>query len=699
MVIRLKRHSKGNPNALLDKLHALGYRRAPMVLEAGDMASRGSIVDVFAQNYTAPIRLDFFGEELDRLNTFDVHSQRSLSALETVDIVAFTNKKKQLNLSMEKEPDLTLLSAIKPGDYVVHESHGIAVFSGLVQKQISSVFSEYLELHYKGKDRLFVPVNQIDRVHAFSDADRIPAVNGLYDGSWGRIQARAKRDIKALVEDIYHTQQARLKNPGFAFQEDNDQQLEMESDFQYKETPDQLAAIDDIKRDMQSEQVMDRVICGDVGFGKTEVILRAAFKAVQSFKQVVVLVPTTVLASQHYKTFKKRLEKFAVNIALLARTRSPKENKSSIEAIKKHQIDIVIGTHRLLQNDVSYADLGLIIVDEEQRFGVAHKEKLKQLKQNVDVLAVSATPIPRTLYMALTGSRQFSTLKTPPQGRQAIHTSVMAFDKEVVKNAIKQELDRGGQVYYLYNNIAEIDKKAAQLKKLIPHLRIGIGHGKLSPSTLETLMSDFYEKQYDVLLCTTIIENGLDIPHVNSIIIEKAENLGLSQIHQIRGRVGRSNKDAYAWVMYSNENLSELSRKRLNALKEYVALGSGYRLALKDLEIRGAGSLLGESQHGHMTAIGFDLYCKLLKDSLAKRKGERVRHTRPFDALGIQLYIPESYVSSPRERYALYQRLIELKDIGLCEDLEIELEDRYGAIPSSFKAVLNTLKNVLANKS
>lgn len=679
----------------LEQLIDLGYIRVGMVLELGDFSQRGNIIDIYPQSYSNPIRIEFFDNKIDRLNTFDISSQRSLSACDQVEIKILTQQRKTLNLDEAIAPDLSLLSHIKSGDAVVHEAHGVGIFKGLVQKDFSNEKREFIEIHYKDQDRLFVPVMHIDRIHAFSAGDRKPIVNGLYDGSWGRATARAKRELKALAEDIYYTQQARLQLKGFAFDEDNAAQLEMEAAFEYSETPDQLAAIADIKADMQSDQPMDRVLCGDVGFGKTEVILRAAFKATQSLKQVVVLVPTTILAEQHYKTFKKRFEAYAIEVAALSRFKSVEEKKAIIAGLASHQIDIVIGTHRLLQKDIVLKELGLIIVDEEQRFGVRHKEKLKALKQHVDVLSVSATPIPRTLYMALTGSRTFSTLATPPKGRKPIHTTVGVFEQGLVKAAIQRELGRGGQVFYLFNNIADIDQKASQLRKLIPDLRIEVAHARLSPKNLERLMQDFYAHQYDVLLCTTIIENGLDVPNVNTIIIERAESLGLSQIHQIRGRVGRGIRDSYALVLASNQALSQDSKKRLEALKEYVALGSGYRLALKDLEIRGAGSLLGEKQHGHMTNIGFDLYCKLLKDALAERKGESVQEGPLLDTLGIKLYIPDDYVVDERERYTLYQKLLSVKDINLLEDLEDACIDRYGKLPSNLAAVFNSLKNVL----
>ena len=682
-------------DVLIERLLDLGYRHVEMVFEPGDMASRGSILDVFSPNQSHPIRLDFFSDNLDRINSFDVGSQKSLSALDSCHFESAKDLKRSLKSDEALEPDLSLLSEIKEGSFVVHENHGVAIYKGLVRMTISNVEGEYLHLSYKGADKLYVPISQIGRLYMFSRGDQKPQLNALHDGSWSRSSSKAKRDLKDLVEDIYYLQKQRQAEKGFCFSEDTEAQLSMETLFEHPLTADQQLAIEDVKRDMCQSKPMDRVLCGDVGFGKTEVLIRAAFKAIQDAKQVVVLVPTTILAEQHLKTFKKRFADFPITMASLSRFKNKAEKADIVKKLASKGLDLVIGTHRLLQPDIKFSDLGLIIVDEEQRFGVRHKERLKQLKASVAVLSISATPLPRTLYMALTGSREFSHIHTPPKGRKPIHTSVSLFDLNESKEAIEYELDRGGQVFYLYNHIAGLDRKAAQLKKVMPKLRIGIAYSTMRPKELEEVMQDFYHKKFDVLLCTTIIENGLDIPNVNTIVIERAEYLGLSQIHQIRGRVGRSTRDSYAHIYYSKEALSEKSKKRLDALKEYVALGSGYQLALKDLEIRGAGSLLGEKQHGHMSNIGFDLYCKLLKETLQRKKGERPEQNNLLDVLGIQLYIPADYMESSKQRFRFYQRINAAKYLEDIEDLEDELNDRFGAMPSFVEAVFNSVKNAI----
>lgn len=500
------------------------------------------------------------------------------------------------------------------GDYVVHENYGLGIYRGIEKIEVEGIERDYIKIEYSGTDTLYILATQLDVLQKYAGADaRKPKLNKLNSQEWGKTKSKVKTAVEQVAKDLVELYAKRQNEQGFQFGEDTVWQREFEEMFPYEETSDQLAAIEDTKHDMQSTKIMDRLICGDVGYGKTEVAIRAAFKAVQDGKQVAYLVPTTILAQQHFNTFEQRMKDFPVKVAMLSRFRTPKEIKQTIADLRKGMVDIVIGTHRLLSKDVEYKDLGLLIIDEEQRFGVSHKEKIKKLKENVDVLTLSATPIPRTLHMSLVGIRDMSVLEEPPVDRMPIQTFVTEQNDEMVREAINRELARGGQVYYVYNRVRNIDEAASRIQQLVPDANVAYAHGQMDEKTLEAIMYDFINGDIDVLVSTTIIETGLDISNVNTMIIEDAENLGLSQLYQLRGRVGRSNRTAYAFLLYRRgKMLKEVAEKRLHAIREFTELGSGFKIAMKDLEIRGAGNVLGEAQHGHMAAVGYDLYCKCL---------------------------------------------------------------------------------------
>jgi transcription-repair coupling factor (superfamily II helicase) len=580
---------------------------------------------------------------------------------------------------------------LKEGDYVVHVSHGIGFFRGIHKLTNDGVEREYLLLEYSGFDKLYVPADQIDRVQKYIGGEgTAPVVHRLGGSEWQRTTSKVKKAVQEMAKELVELYAWRQALEGHAYGPDTPWQEEMEAAFPYRETPDQLAAIHDVKRDLQQTKAMDRLICGDVGYGKTEVAIRAAFKVVSEGRQVAVLTPTTVLAQQHFNTFTERLAAFPIKVDMLSRFRTKKEQQETIDAIKVGAVDIVIGTHRLLSKDVQFKDLGLIIVDEEQRFGVRHKEKLKQLKKSVDALTMTATPIPRTLHMSLAGIRDMSIIDDPPEGRMPIKTLVREAQSDVVRDAIVRELDRGGQVFFVHNRVDNIGHVANQVQKLVPYARVDIGHGQMPETDLERVMMDFYEHKFDVLVCTTIIESGLDIPNSNTIIINEADKLGLAQLYQLRGRVGRSDRQAYAYLLYKpDKNLSEIAEKRLAAIKEFTGLGSGYRIAMRDLEIRGAGNLLGQEQSGQMAAVGFDLYCQLLSRAVSELKGEDVTEVElpPVD-LPVDAFIPQGYMPTEAHRILFYKKMAAVKNVENVQAVQDELEDRFGDPP---KPVWNML--------
>ncbi|MCX8052687.1 MAG: transcription-repair coupling factor [Armatimonadetes bacterium] len=580
---------------------------------------------------------------------------------------------------------------LKEGDYVVHINHGIGYYRGIHKLETQGVEREYLLLEYAHGDKLYVPTDQIDRVQKYIGGEGTPPVIHRLGGSeWSKTTKRVSKAVEELAKELVELYAWRQALEGHAFSPDTPWQQEMESAFPYEETPDQLQAIQDVKRDLEQPRAMDRLICGDVGYGKTEVAIRAAFKVVSDGRQVAVLCPTTVLAQQHFNTFTERLAAFPIKIEMLSRFRSKSEQRSVIEGLKYGVVDIVIGTHRLLSKDVAFKDLGLLVIDEEQRFGVRHKEKLKLLKKTVDTLTMTATPIPRTLHMSLSGIRDMSIINDPPEGRMPIKTFVKEAEADLVREAIVRELDRGGQVFFVHNRVENIGHVAEQVRKLVPYARVDVAHGQMPESELERVMMDFYEHRFDVLVCTTIIESGLDIPNANTIIINEADKLGLAQLYQLRGRVGRSDRQAYAYLLYRPDKImSEIAEKRLDAIREFTELGSGFRVALRDLEIRGAGNLLGPEQSGQMAAVGFDLYCQLLARAVAEVKGEEVEEFElPTVDLPIDAYIPQEYMPTEAHRILFYKKMAAVKSREDVQAVQDELEDRFGDPP---RAVWNML--------
>lgn len=588
-----------------------------------------------------------------------------------------------------------LLSDLKIGDFVVHENYGIGVYRGMKDLEIDGVSQEYLLLEFHGDDLLYVPPPMIGLVEKYSGGgDAKPRLSRLGSKEWLKTRSRVKKALRDMTQELTQLYAAREKFPGISFPPDDVWQQELEATFPYEETPDQLKAIAAVKKDMEANRPMDRLVCGDVGYGKTEVAIRAAAKAATAGKQVAILAPTTILVEQHFNNFKERFKNLPFVIEMLSRFRSPAEQKAIVKAVGEGGVDILIGTHRLLSKDLKFKDLGLLIVDEEQRFGVAHKEKLKQLKKTVDVLTLSATPIPRTLYFSLAGLREISLISTPPVDRSPIRTYILPFSEKVVREAIIREIDRGGQVYLVHNTVDKIMGLAARIKKLVPSARVTVGHGQMDEKKLEKTMKDFMERQYDVLVCTSIIESGLDITNVNTILIDNADRFGLSQLYQIRGRVGRSPVRAYAYLMYHPERtLTDLAMERLKAIQEFTALGSGYKLAMRDLEIRGSGNLLGAEQSGHIYEVGFDLYCELLEEAVREAKGEKVVAPREVEIdLKVEASIPPEYVTDDRQRIALYRRLNMITTLEGIEEIKGEFKDRFGPIPGPLLTLLRLVK-------
>ena len=578
------------------------------------------------------------------------------------------------------------------GDYVVHERHGLGIYRGIEKVEVDKIVKDYIKIEYREKSNLYILATQLDALqkYAGAEAEKAPKLNRLGGQEWKKTKSRVRGAVKNIARELVELYAARQEKEGYVCGPDTVWQREFEELFPYEETEDQLAAIEDTKHDMESTKIMDRLICGDVGYGKTEVALRAAFKAVQESRQVVYLVPTTILAQQHYNTFVQRMMDFPVRVDLLCRFRTPAQQKKTIEDLKKGQVDIVIGTHRVLSKDVQYRNLGLLIIDEEQRFGVTHKEKIKQLKKDVDVLTLTATPIPRTLHMSLIGIRDMSVLEEPPMDRVPIQTYVMEYDEETVREAISRELRRGGQVYYVYNRVTNIADIATRIAKLVPEARVTFAHGQMSERELENAMYEFVNGDADVLVTTTIIETGLDISNVNTMIIHDSDRYGLSQLYQLRGRIGRSNRTAYAFLMYrQNQMLQETAEKRLSAIREYTDLGSGIKIAMRDLELRGAGNLLGAEQHGHMNAVGYDLYCKMLSEAVKEAKGiETMEDFETTIDLNMDAYIPETYISNEYQKLDIYKRIAGIESQQDYDDMLEELLDRFGELP---KAVLNLL--------
>lgn len=597
------------------------------------------------------------------------------------------------NRAQKKEASKLLLSKLSVGDYVVHEAHGIARFMGVQEMEVDGQKRDFIALHFLGTDRMYIACDQLDKIRKYNcSSEKPPKLSKLGSNEWKNTVSRVTKSVKELALNLVNLYGERMKRTGFAFSPDTQEQKQLESAFPYDETPDQLTSIEEIKRDMESTKIMDRLICGDVGFGKTEVALRAAFKAVMDCKQAAFLVPTTILAHQHYTTLSTRFERFGLRVEVLSRFKTKKETEEILQRLKDGSIDVIVGTHRLLSKDVKFADLGLLVIDEEQRFGVGHKETIKELKKNVDVLTLTATPIPRTMHMSLIGIRDISLLDTPPKQRYPVQTFVTEYSDALIRDAISKELGRGGQVYFLYNDVKNMDSFYARLCKIVPSARISYAHGQMPEEMLENTMLDFIDGKFDVLLSSTIIENGLDVPNANTIIIYEADKLGLAQLYQLRGRVGRSKRIGFAYLTFQkNKVLSEVSEKRLNAISQFTQLGSGYKIAMRDLQIRGAGDLLGPQQHGNMEAIGYDLYCKIVSEAVAEAKGAHIAQTVTETAIDapIDAYIPKMYVGNEEWRLQMYKRIAGITTYEDYLDVQDEFIDRFGDMPKQVENLMN----------
>ncbi len=653
-------------------------------------------------------------EILSERDIFDVEYNESISSAGSIledfktvvltDRELFNKRTKEVTSTKrsyykEKPEYIENINDIKEGEYVVHSVHGVGIYKGLSQQEIDGQLKDYLTIEYAGKDRLHIPAEQINLLVRYRGSGAIkPKLSRMGGKDWENTKTRVKKEVEQVAYDLLRLYAKRKMQKGIQFLPDTTWQVEMEEAFEYTETPDQMKAINDVKADMESEQPMDRLICGDVGFGKTEVAMRGIFKAVTSGKQVAVVVPTTILAFQHYQTISERFKPFGVNVELLSRFRSPKEQKETVKHLATGQCDVVIGTHRLLQDGIIFKDLGLLVIDEEHRFGVRHKEKLKQLRENIDIITMSATPIPRTLYMSLSGIKDMSIINTPPKNRLPIKTYVGEWNENIVKNAIIHELDREGQVFYLYNRVETIDEFRMQLQKLVPNARIAIGHGQMDEKTLEKVIIDFANHEYDVLLATTIIENGIDIPNANTMIIHNADKFGLAQLYQLRGRVGRSQRQAYCYCLYTkSKEITRDAVQRLKAIKEFTTLGSGYQIAMRDVEIRGVGNILGTKQHGHMVNVGFDTYCQLLEETVHELQGEAVDKTQPTIVdINVTAFIPDEWVGSSEQKMIEYKRLADVKSEIELDYITEEWKDRFAKPPESVENLIKLIRIRLA---
>lgn len=604
----------------------------------------------------------------------------------------FGSEKKKRKTKKYEGQKISDFKQLKVGDYVVHENHGLGIYKGIEKVEVDKITKDYIKIEYRGGGNLYILATGLGVIqkYASKDAGRTPKLNKLGSVEWSKTKAKVKGAVAEIAKDLVELYAIRQQQEGYPFSKDNIWQQEFEEMFPFEETGDQILAINATKQDMESYKIMDRLICGDVGYGKTEIAIRAAFKAVQDGKQVVYLVPTTILAQQHYNTFVQRMKDFPINIQLLCRFKTASEQRKIVEDVKKGQVDIVIGTHRVISKDVSFKSLGLLVIDEEQRFGVTHKEKIKKLKEDVDVLTLTATPIPRTLHMSLVGIRDMSVLEEAPHDRMPIQTYVMEYNEEMIREAIVRELSREGQVYYVYNRVNNIADITAMIQSLVPEANVGFAHGQMKESELEKIMFDFINGEIDVLVSTTIIETGLDISNVNTIIIHESDKLGLSQLYQLRGRVGRSNRTSYAFLMYKRDKiLKEVAEKRLQAIKEFTELGSGFKIAMRDLEIRGAGNLLGSAQHGHMEAVGYDLYCKMLHDAVKKVKGiESKDDFNTLIDLDVDAFIPPSYILNELQKLDIYKRIASIDNHVECNDIREELQDRFGNVPKEVDNLL-----------
>lgn len=649
-------------------------------------------------------------EILADYNIFDIEYNESISShgcvLEDFKTVIITDRElfnkrtKEITAAKrsyykEKPEYIENINDIKEGEYVVHSIHGVGIYKGLSQQEIDGQLKDYLTIEYANKDKLHIPAEQINLLVRYRGSGSLkPKLSRMGGKDWENTKTRVKKEVEQVAYDLLRLYAKRKMQKGIQFLPDTAWQVEMEEAFEYTETPDQMKAINDVKTDMESDCPMDRLICGDVGFGKTEVAMRGIFKAVTSGKQAAVVVPTTILAFQHFQTISERFKPFGVNVELLSRFRSQKEQKETIKHLATGQCDVVVGTHRLLQDGIIFKDLGLLVIDEEHRFGVRHKEKLKQFRENIDIITMSATPIPRTLYMSLSGIKDMSIINTPPKNRLPIKTYVGEWNDNLVKNAIIHELDREGQVFYLYNRVETIDEFRMQLQKLVPNARIAIGHGQMDEKTLEKVIIDFANREYDILLATTIIENGIDIPNANTMIIHNADKFGLAQLYQLRGRVGRSQRQAYCYCLYTkSKEITSDAVQRLKAIKEFTNLGSGYQIAMRDVEIRGVGNILGTKQHGHMVNVGFDTYCQLLEETVQELQGQAVDKTEPTIVdINVTAFIPDEWVGSKEQKMIEYKRLADVKSDVELDYITEEWKDRFAKPPESVENLIKLIK-------
>lgn len=691
---------KGKTELLADEIKTLADNKFSIVIFASTDARAVKIeelfkeYDIFARRESQLPHKMNPGETIITCGTLEAGFELTpvkLAVITDWEIFGQPKKTRVVRAQSQQGAKIRHFSDLRPGDFVVHVNHGIGKYMGIKQLEVGGVRKDYLFVQYSGEDKLYVPTDQIGLIQKYLGADgTAPKLYKLGGNEWNRVKQKVKDSVKDLANDLIALYAARQKMPGHKFTADTVWQKEFEEAFPYEETTDQLRAIEDIKKDMEFSRPMDRLLCGDVGYGKTEVALRGAFKAVMENKQVAVLVPTTILAQQHYNTFTERFANYPVKIGMLSRFKSAKEQRDILNQVKKGAVDIIIGTHRLVQEDVLFKDLGLVIIDEEQRFGVIHKEKLKRFRQTVDVLTLSATPIPRTLNMALIGARDMSVLENPPEDRFPVQTYVLEFNLEIIADAIRREIERGGQVYFVHNRVVDIDKTARLIQSAVPEARIVIAHGQMKEDQLERRMLSFITGEYDILVCTTIIETGLDIPNVNTLIVNEAEKMGLSQLHQLRGRVGRSHRLAYAYFTYKKDkSLTEVAEKRLQAIREFTEFGAGFKIAMRDLEIRGAGNILGPEQHGHMMAVGFDMYCKLLDEAVNELKGEGPeKMPEPTLDLNINAFISDQYILDSAVKVEVYKKIMQIETKEDADDIEEELVDRFGDLP---EPVLNLI--------
>ena len=701
---------KSNAMFLLEELESGLKSNKKIVIFSGNEKNIEKIIELLNQNNIS----HNYQEKLKDIEKEEVVITKGVlsSGFECYDIdlkvltddnLFYKETKRKRVSSVFKQGEKVVFADLKVGDYIVHKTHGIGQFIGVNTIKADGVVKDYIKIRYKDDDILYVPTNSLDNIRKYiGEGESSPKINRLGSKEWANTKAKVKNNLREVARNLIELYAKRQKAKGYAYSKDTPWQKQFEDTFPYVETEDQLRCIDEVKKDMEKQKPMDRLLCGDVGYGKTEVAIRAAFKACMEQKQVAYLVPTTVLANQQYECFKERMEEFPIHVEVLNRFRTKKEQTDIIKKLKLGEVDVVIGTHRMLSKDVEFKDLGLLIIDEEHRFGVKDKEKIKELKTNVDVLTMTATPIPRTLHMSIVGVRDMSVIYEPPQNRKPVQTYILEYDEEVIKEAILKELERGGQVFYLYNKVDTIIRKAEAIADLVPEAKVGFAHGKMSGNELEEIMMDFVDKKIDVLVCTTILESGIDIPNANTIIVENADRLGLAQLYQIRGRVGRSKEQAYAYITYRRDKLiTEVADKRLKAIKEFTEFGSGFKIAMRDLEIRGAGSLLGEIQHGHMNQVGYDTYCKLLDEVVKEIQGEEISEEVDVQIdLNVSSYLPDEYIENSSQKIEMYQNIALCRTEEEIREVIDEMIDRFGEMPKEVENLLEITRiKELAKKS